>query len=92
MLQKQTLMFFAIKQILSGVLVASHLSIAILCRVQHQIAVELACGSKNDAGGGLKEGENCSNFKSLNWQLHLRSAYSVSKDIAMIYLTEFNLY
>lgn len=51
-------MLFVIKQILSGfcssgacVLVASHLSIAILCRVQHQIAVELACGSKNDGGG-----------------------------------------
>lgn len=42
--------------------------------------------------GGLKEGKHCSNFKSLNWQLYLRSAYPDSKDIAMIYLTEINLY
>ena len=47
-----------IKQILfvfcssgAGVLIASHLSIAILGWVQHHIAAGLACGSKNDAGG-----------------------------------------
>lgn len=47
----------AMKQILldfcsSGAcaLIASHLSTAILSWVQHQIAVGLACGSKNDAG------------------------------------------
>lgn len=50
--------FFVIKQILfdfcSGgacVLIAFHLSIAILDRVQHQVAAGLACGNKNDAGG-----------------------------------------
>lgn len=47
--------FSAIRKILfdfcsSGVLTASHLSIAILDRVQHQIAAGLACGNKNDAG------------------------------------------
>lgn len=49
---------FAIRKILSDfcssvacVLIASHLSIAILDRVQHQIAAGLACGNKNDAGG-----------------------------------------
>lgn len=33
------------------VLIASHFSIAILGRVQHQVAAGLVCGSKNDAGG-----------------------------------------
>lgn len=49
--------FSAIRKILfdfcsSGacVLTASHLSIAILDRVEHQIAAGLACGNKNDAG------------------------------------------
>lgn len=42
--------------------------------------------------GCLKEGEHCSNFKSLNWQLHLRSVYPDSKDTAMIYLTEISLH
>lgn len=49
--------FMSMKQILldfrnSGAcaLIASHLSTAILSWVQHQIAVGLACGSKNDAG------------------------------------------
>lgn len=54
---------FAIKKILfdfcssvACILIASHLSIAILDRVQHQIAAGLACGNKNDAGG--PEGES----------------------------------